>query len=102
MLKKSPQIPSLIILLLIWLVGAVSDRLWFSFDHSVPAWDQAEYLNGAMNYTQALQQPHWLDKQWWISFWQLSTKVPPLTFISTAVVQQIFGIGLDQATLVNL
>ncbi len=102
MSKKYLQIPNLIILLLIWLVGGVCDRLWFTLDHSVPAWDQAEYLNGSMNYWQALQQPHWLDNQWWTHFWQLSTKVPPLTFIATAISLQIFGTGIDQATLVNL
>ncbi len=35
-------------------------------------------------------------------FWLLSSKVPPLTYIATAIFQNIFGTGLDQATLVNL
>ncbi len=100
--KKSTQISNLIVLGLIWLVGSVSDRLWFALDHSVPAWDQAQHLNSSLNYWQALQQPHWLDRQWWTSFWQLSTKFPPLTFIATAIVEQIFGTGIDSATLVNL
>lgn len=101
MLKKHPQ-SSLFILAIVWLVGALSDRFWFALDRSVPAWDQAEYLNGAMNYWQALQQPHWLESEWWRSFWQVSTKVPPLTFIVAAFIQQIFGTGIEQATLVNL
>ena len=67
MLKKHPQ-SSLFILAIVWLVGALCDRLWFALDRSVPAWDQAEYLNGAMNYWQALQQPHWLESEWWTSF----------------------------------
>jgi len=29
---------------IIWLIGAVGDRIWFALDHSVPAWDQADYL----------------------------------------------------------
>ncbi len=102
MLKKHPQLPSLLVLAIVWLVGALCDRFWFALDRSVPAWDQAEYLNGAMNYWQALQQPHWLESEWWTSFWQVSTKVPPLTFIVAAVIQQIFGTGIEQATLVNL
>ena len=93
---------SLFILAIVWLVGALCDRLWFALDRSVPAWDQAEYLNGAMNYWQALQQPHWLESEWWTSFWQVSTKVPPLTFIVAAFIQQIFGTGIEQATLINL
>ena len=47
----------LLILGIIWLAGALCDRLWFALDRSVPAWDQADYLNGAMNYWQALQAP---------------------------------------------
>ena len=103
MLKKQlhPQIRNLLILFLIWLVGAIGDRLWFAVDRSVPAWDQAEYLTGSLNYWRALQQPQWLEAQWWTNFWQLTTKVPPLTYIATAIVQLIFGIGIDQATLVN-
>jgi len=31
---------------IIWLIGAVGDRIWFALDHSVPAWDQADYLTG--------------------------------------------------------
>jgi len=88
--------------MLIWLVGAVGDRIWFASDRSVPAWDQAEYLTSSLNYWQALQQPQWLNSTWWTNFWQLSTKVPPLTQIATGIVQQIFGTDPDQATLINL
>ncbi len=37
-----------------------------------------------------------------MSFWQLSSKIPPFTYIATAIVQNIFGRGPDQATLVLL
>ncbi len=93
---------SWLILALIWLLSGVCDRIWFALDHSIPAWDQADYLTGALNYWQALQAPHWLSAQWWTSFWQLSAKVPPLTYIATAVFLNFFGTGPDQATLVNL
>lgn len=93
---------SLLILGIIWLVGAVSDRIWFALDHSVPAWDQADYLTGSLNYWRALQQPQWFSGEWWTSFWLLTSKVPPFTYIATAIVQHLVGTGADQATLVLL
>ncbi|MGF1479482.1 MAG: phospholipid carrier-dependent glycosyltransferase [Cyanophyceae cyanobacterium] len=86
----------------IWLVGALSDRLWLSLDRSVPAWDQADYLNGALNYWQAIQEPHWLDSQWWRNLWLLSPKIPPLTYISTVPFLNLFGPSADAAMLVML
>jgi len=100
--EQSSQFKILLGLVAIWLATALCDRLWFSLDQSVPAWDQADYLTGSLNYWQALQHPQWLSGQWWDSFWQLSSKIPPLTYIATAMSQQVFGRGLDQATLVLL
>ncbi|NJS10196.1 MAG: phospholipid carrier-dependent glycosyltransferase [Microcoleus sp. CSU_2_2] len=93
---------SLLVLGMIWLLGAICDRLWFAFDRSVPAWDQAEYLTSTLNYWQVLQHPQWLSGEWWTNFWLLSTKIPPLTFILTAPFLQVFGTGPDAATLVFL
>jgi len=90
------------ILLLIWLAGAACDFLWLAVDNSVPDWDRADYLTGTLNYWHALQQPRWLDGEWWRSFWLLSTKIPPFTYIAAAIVQSLFGTGVDQAMLVNL
>jgi 4-amino-4-deoxy-L-arabinose transferase-like glycosyltransferase len=93
---------NLLILGIIWLLGAVCDRIWFALDRSIPAWDQADYLTGTLNYWQALQNPQWWDSEWWQSFWTISSKIPPLTYILAAVVQNIFGTGPDQAALVML
>ncbi|MGL5058821.1 MAG: phospholipid carrier-dependent glycosyltransferase [Microcoleus sp.] len=93
---------SLLVLSLIWLLGAISDRTWFAVDRSVPAWDQAEYLNGALNYLEVLQHPQWFSGEWWTNFWLLSTKIPPLIFIATVPFLQFFGTGDDRATLVHL
>jgi len=90
------------ILGLIWLASALCDRLWFALDNSVPAWDQADYLTGSLNYWQALQHPEWFSGEWWTNLWQLSSKIPPFTYIATAIIQQFFGRGTDQATLVLL
>ncbi|HEY9695006.1 MAG TPA: glycosyltransferase family 39 protein [Oculatellaceae cyanobacterium] len=101
-IDKSNKFTGLLALGLIWLMGAVCDRIWLTLDHSVPAWDQAEYLTGSLNYWQALQHPQWFSSDWWVSFWQLSTKVPPFTYIAAGIIQTIFGTGEDQATLVQL
>jgi 4-amino-4-deoxy-L-arabinose transferase-like glycosyltransferase len=90
------------ILGLIWLASALCDRLWFALDKSVPAWDQADYLTGSLNYWQALQHPEWFSGEWWTNLWQLSSKIPPFTYIATAIIQHVFGRGTDQATLVLL
>ncbi len=86
----------------LWLVGAIGDRLWFALDHSIPSWDQAEYLTGALNYWRALQTPQWFSSDWWTHLWQLSSKIPPLVYIVTAPFISFFGAGTDQSTLVNL
>ncbi len=90
------------ILLLIWLVSAVVDLVWLKCDRAIPAWDQADYLTGSLNYHQALQNAQWWDSQWWRSFRLLSSKIPPFTYMAAAIIQQIFGTGQDSAMLVNL
>lgn len=90
------------ILLGLWAIGALVDRLWFAIDQSVPAWDQAEYLTGAMNYWQALQQVQWFSAEWWTSLWMLSSKIPPWVYLSTTPFIGIFGAGADPSTIVNL
>jgi hypothetical protein len=84
---------SLLVLGIIWLLGAISDRLWFALDRSVPAWDQADYLTSSLKYLQALQHPQWLSGEWWTNFWLLSTKIPPLAYILTVPFLQVFGTG---------
>ena len=97
-----PLVRGLPVLGILWLVEAVGDRIWFALDHYLPSWDQAEYLTGALNYWQALQTPQWFAAEWWTSLWQLSSKIPPLVYLSTAPFLSLFGTGPDQSTLVNL
>ena len=87
---------------LIWLVVAVSDRLWFRMDRSVPAWDQADYLNEALNYWQVWQHPQWFSGDWWTQMWMMSPKIPPLTYLLTIPFQNLLGIGPDQTNGVHL
>lgn len=86
----------------IWLVSALIDRLWTILDQQMPAWDQAEYLAGALEYWRVLQTPQWLSHDWWTAFWQLSPKTPPLVAISTTPFLSLLGAGPDQSTCVNL
>lgn len=86
----------------LWLLGAFGDRLWFTLDRSIPSWDQADYLTGALNYWQAFQTPQWLSGEWWRSVWLLSSKIPPGTYIITAFFHNLFGLEADHATLVYL
>jgi 4-amino-4-deoxy-L-arabinose transferase-like glycosyltransferase len=95
-------IPSLVIILAIWLVSAICDRVWYGLDNSVPTWDPADYLNGALNYWNALQNPQWLDGEWWRSLWLLSNKIPPLHYIVTTPFLTVFGLTEDAASLVML
>ncbi len=88
-----------LLLLLIWLSGFLIDRFWFCLDRGVPAWDQADYLNGVMNYWQVLQTPQWMDPNWWEQLWLLSSKIPPGTYILTTPFLEIFGTNADAATL---
>ncbi len=90
------------ILGVIWLVGAVCDRIWLALDRSVPSWDPTNHLTGSLNYLNALQQANVFSGEWWQRLWMLSSKYPPLLFISTAPFQQLFGTGPEQALLVNL
>ncbi|MEM8715800.1 MAG: phospholipid carrier-dependent glycosyltransferase [Cyanobacteria bacterium P01_G01_bin.4] len=90
----------LVTLLLLWGAVAIADRLWFLADRSVPAWDQADYLNGSLTYLRSLQNPQWASGDWWRQFWQLRSKIPPLTYISAALVQMVVGKGPDAAVLV--
>ncbi|PSO94478.1 MAG: phospholipid carrier-dependent glycosyltransferase [Cyanobacteria bacterium QS_6_48_18] len=102
--KKTRLTPfrGLLLLGIIWLAGALCDRLWFALDNSTPAWDEADYLNGVMNYWHALQTPQWLNEEWWESLWLLSSKIPPFTYISTVPFLNLFGTNADAATLVLL
>ena len=99
--KQLARRKGLIVIALMWSVGAIADRLWYALDNSVPSWDRADYLNGVLNYWEALQTPQWLNAEWWRSFWLLSNKIPPLNYILTAPLMA-FGTTEDSATLIML
>ncbi len=89
-------------LCLMWVFASGIDRLWLWIDRRVPAWDDADYLLGTLNYWQAFQQPHWFSEDGWASLWRLSSKIPPLTYIAATPFFKLFGTSADTALLVNL
>jgi 4-amino-4-deoxy-L-arabinose transferase-like glycosyltransferase/tetratricopeptide (TPR) repeat protein len=86
----------------IWLAGAIVDRTWLALDHSVPPWDPADYLTGALTYRTALTSPQWFSGSWWTDLWLLSSKIPPFFYIFTVPFLTIFGTGTDQSFWVML
>jgi 4-amino-4-deoxy-L-arabinose transferase-like glycosyltransferase len=102
-MRQNLQDKKLLILGIIWLIGAVSDLIWLVVDRTPPSWDLAKHLTGSLNYWHALQQnPQFFSGDWWTNFWMLSSKYPPLVYIATAPFLNLFGTGPDQATAVNL
>lgn len=91
-----------VILAAIWAAGFGIDRLWFWRDLAAPSWDPADYLNGVMNYWQALEAPRWFDGQWWQSLWLLSSKIPPGIYLLTAGFLRALHLepSSDNATLI--
>ncbi|BAQ66551.1 glycosyltransferase family 39 protein [Geminocystis sp. NIES-3709] len=90
----------IVCLILIWSLGFVIDRIWFSLDNTIPAWDPAEYLNGVMLYKEAFKTPHFFDGSWWRQLWLLSNKVPPLMYIITSPFFLTLEPSVDHGNLV--
>ena len=101
------------ILALLWVVAAGIDQLWLALDHAIPSWDPADHLIGSLNYWWTLHPQQWFSQQQslgllhtigntWTALWTLSSKYPPLLYVSTAPFLSLFGRGADQAVLVNL
>ncbi|HHP7243195.1 MAG TPA: glycosyltransferase family 39 protein [Elainellaceae cyanobacterium] len=91
----------LIILILIGGLGLVVDSIWLALDQGVPSWDPADHLIGALNYWWTLSHGDWFSHDWWTGLWTLSSKYPPLLYITTAPFLSFFGAGIDPALRVN-
>lgn len=92
-----------LILVILWLLAAIATRLWLWRDQAPPAWDQGEHLTRALNYWRVLQQPEWLNPDWWTTLWRQSPGYrAPLVYLATVPFFTVLGRGFDQAVLVNL
>mgnify|MGYP001544551720 CR=1 FL=1 len=65
------------LLLGIWLVATGADRLWWTLNDGLPAWDQADYLNSALDHGRALGLLPGGAWQGWNALLDLSPKIPP-------------------------
>lgn len=81
----------------LWGLATAWDRLWLAHDGRLPSWDQADYLNSAVDHGRALGL---LDGRWqgWASLLDLSPKIPPLASLVNGSVMAVAGDNPDQAS----
>ena len=82
---------------LIWLVATGLDRLWWLHQGGVPAWDQADYLNSALDHGRALGLLPGGSWQGWKPLLDLSPKIPPLASLVNGSVMAVSGDDPAQA-----
>ena len=99
MLKRSPWLWWLA-LLGIWLLATAADRLWLAADLRLPAWDQADYLNSAVDHGRALGLLPGGGWQGWGALLDLSPKIPPLSSLVSGSVMALAGEQADAASWV--
>lgn len=76
---------------LIWLIATLADRLWLGLDQRLPAWDQADYLNSAVDHGRALGLLPGGGWQDWAALLDLSPKIPPLASLVNGTVMGLAG-----------
>ncbi len=84
--------------LAIWSAGTLADRLWLQLDQRLPAWDQADYLNSAVDHGRALGLLPGGGWGGWQALLDLSPKIPPLASLVNGSVIAISGDNPDQAS----
>ena len=82
---------------LIWLLATIVDRLWWTLQVGVPAWDQADYLNSALDHGRALGLLPGGVWQGWNALLDLSPKIPPLASFVNGSVMAVSGDAPQQA-----
>ena len=84
-------------LILIWVVSTVADRLWWGHHAGLPSWDQADYLNSALDHGRALGVMAGGGWQGWNALLDLSPKIPPLASLVNGTVMAVAGDAPSQA-----
>ena len=82
----------------LWGVGTAADRLWLALDQRLPSWDQADYLNSALDHGRALGLIPPGTWGGWLALLDLSPKIPPLASLVNGSVMAIAGDHPDQAS----
>ena len=75
----------------IWLLATAVDRLWWTQQSGVPAWDQADYLNSALDHGRALGLLPGGGWNGWSALLDLSPKIPPLASLVNGTVMAVSG-----------
>jgi 4-amino-4-deoxy-L-arabinose transferase-like glycosyltransferase len=82
----------------LWAVGTAADRFWLALDRRLPSWDQADYLNSALDHGRVLGLiPPGIGGDW-RALLDLSPKIPPLASLVNGSVMAIAGDQPDQAS----
>ena len=89
--------PFRLVLLLIWVLSTLVDRLWWHAFNGIPAWDQADYLNSALDHGRALGLLSGGGWQGWNALLDLSPKIPPLASLVNGTVMAVSGDAPAQA-----
>ena len=89
--------PFRVCLILIWLLSTVADRLWWGHHAGLPSWDQADYLNSALDHGRALGVLAGGGWQGWNALLDLSPKIPPLASLVNGTVMAVGGDAPSQA-----
>ncbi|MCY4359322.1 MAG: glycosyltransferase family 39 protein, partial [Cyanobacteria bacterium MAG APA_bin_95] len=76
----------------------VADRAWLAADQAIPAWDQADYLNSAVDHGRALGLLPGGEWRGWRELLLLSPKIPPLASLVHGTVMAVAGESPDQAS----
>lgn len=89
--------PFRVCLILIWLLSTVADRLWWGHHAGLPSWDQADYLNSALDHGRALGVLAGGGWQGWNALLDLSPKIPPLASLVNGTVMAVAGDAPSEA-----
>ncbi|MBW3041679.1 ArnT family glycosyltransferase [Prochlorococcus marinus] len=80
-----------ILVILIWIISTLVDRIWWNFYSNTPSWDQADYLNSALDHARALSFIGEAGSLDFRSVLDKSPKIPPLASIFNGAVIAFAG-----------
>ena len=77
--------------LFIWILSTLADRIWWDLYSKVPSWDQADYLNSALDHARALSFLGEDVSSDFSSFLDKSPKIPPLASVINGAIIAFAG-----------
>ena len=79
------------LVLFIWIISTFVDRIWWDFYSTTPSWDQADYLNSALDHARSLSFLGEDGSKDLSSFLDKSPKIPPLASIFNGAIIALAG-----------